>query len=694
MAAVPGREITGVSIFTVLTQFLCQQPSIMIRRLCLLLYILSAALPVQAQKKGTETFGNITPEDRLLMTAPGDSSAEAYVLYDHLDLSFQYVENQGPVLLETYHHRLKLLKPSSFVRANLSVPYDRAYQEIDAISAVIHQPDGGAYKLSSGDFLKEKRGGTDETVKFTFPRVAEGAIIEYQYTLRTNSIMLPKAYVFQSDIPVRRAEYTAVIPPYYRYVSLGAPGRYAVNEVKVVKEPWGPNFMGATAYSGRGEIELTDIHWAMVDVPAYEYQPYSNNFRDYIPTARLQLQAVQYPGQPKMDVFNDWDKTVKELNDRKDFGRYYRNKSNYNKLWKAAETTVMAGTTDKERIDAAYNYITTHLDWNGDYYFLATRSPNDFVDKVRGNSADLNICLLALLNEAGIEAYPLLVSLRDGGAPIEAYPLLTQFNHLMVYTQVDGKPYLLDANDNNRPPGLPRIVALNHRGWVADENNPRWVDVEVPKARQAIMADIKVGETGNAAVTVKGRVDSYFAFAARDLLGSMTNESEGPIMNEIVESIPETSGMSHKVISGADDARLPLTIQLEFEAPTAVLNGEYLYVQPVLIPMLSDQLDDVDTRLYPIDFAFPWQRHYVANISVPAGFVLEDLPEAVRIKDRDGGISATYKAEVQPDGSLILVFTVDMERTVYPAEAYDALRQVFHRIIELQGSPIVYKRSQ
>ena len=646
------------------------------------------------QKNDKITFGRITEEERTLMVAPQDTTAEAYVLYDHLDLDFEYLDNVGPVRMEHFHRRLKLLKPSSFERANISIPYDRSYQDITDLDAVVHLPTGGAYQLKGSDFIREKQEGTRETLKFTFPQIVPGAIIEYTFGKRTKNITVPTPYRFQEDIPVRRAEYTAMIPVYYKYISLGAQGRYSINDVGFQNRQWGPKFGTGQAYGGAQQTSHTKIRWAMDDIAAYEYQPYSNNFIDYIPGVRLQLQSVDYPGQAPQPVFSDWKNTVAELQARRDFGKYYRNKSNYNRLWKEAEAIVMAGKTTKERIDAAYYFIARRVSWNDRYSVLASDSPNNIFDAGSGNGADLSMCLLALLNEAGIPAYPLLVSLRDEGAPIEVYPLLDQFDHFMVYTEVDGKPYLLDVNGPSRPPGLPRIDALNHRGWVADEAAPRWVDVEVPLARQVIMADIKLEPSGMADVSLTTRMDSYYGFSSRLGLQRMTKESEAPLAAQLLTTFPEATVVSHEVVDGDTDPNKALSYNLKLQVPAGAGSEDYLYVLPVMIAMLDKTLDDVEQRLYPIDFPYPWKQQYVATITVPEGYAVEELPESIRLVAEDGGMSAMYAAEAKPNGTVSVIFNVQLDRTVYPPDAYPLLRDMYRRIIELQESPIVFKRAK
>ena len=659
-------------------------------RLILLFLFLSTVLSAQYEK-GLK-FGRIDEADRALLSAPGDTTAEAYVLYDKLDLRFDYVEDKGPQLLETFHRRVKLLKPSSFDRANVAIYYDRDYQELQGVDATIYLPDGTDIKLRNRDMTYDR--GTDDRdrLMFTFPQVTPGAIIEYTYTKRSQSLLTPFPYTFQEDIPIRWAEYTARIPQYYRYISLGMQGNYHIQEVEQANRSWQMTARGAGTKTT--PIKFTDMRYVMKDLSSFPQQPYTNNLRDYLPQVKLQLQSVDYPNTISQPVFNNWLTTVKDLHDRQDFGRYYQVKGNYNSVWKEAEPIIMAGTTPKERIDAAYYYVARKVKWNERFSILGSDKPDNILAAGSGNSADLNLCLLALLNEAGIKAHPLLVSLRDRGAPVELYPLINQFNHLLVYTEVDGQPYLLDANGTDRPPGLPRVLALNHRGWVADEQQPRWISIEVPRARRVVLADMTLDESGQAAVDLTGRLESYYAFSGRNQLTRMKQATDAPLATDVLAQFPAASVRAHSLVSGGESSLEPLTYKVELDLPAAVANQDFLYVQPILLPSLDDALDDVEERLYPIDFPYPWREQYIATIHVPAGYVLEEAPESIRMTSEDGGMTATFATNVQPDQTVTVNFTVDLDRTFYHATDYTALRQMYRRIIELQESTLIYKRAK
>ena len=661
------------------------------RSTLLLLFVTLSVLKLPAQDVPEVTFGQLSDADRSLMTVPGDTSAEAYVLYDRQGLDFEYNETDGPSLVETFHQRIKLLRPSAFERANVSIRYNPKYEKIEEVEGYIHLPTGGTLPVTADQVKDERVGEERSVVKFTFPRVSEGAVIEYRYKRRAASILVPTPFVFQQDIPVRWAQFDAMIPPYYGYITLGT-AQLDVNRAKITRRAWGPNFGGGAYRSGQEKIEHSDLLWAKRDLPAFKSQPYTNNETDYLPKIQLQLQSVQYPNRPKQTVFGTWQETVDELQDRQDFGRYYRNKINYAKVWKAFEPELAGLQTDREKIAAAYRFVTRSIGWNEQYRWLASGSPNKVFEEGKGNSADLNILLLSLLNEAGITAHPLLVSLRNTGAPIEQYPLLDQFNHLMVYTEVEGKPLFLDAGDPDRPARLPRHDALNHRGWVGDRDHPRWVSIEVPTSRKTTMVEMDVASDGVLTTKVRGRLENYFAFEGKNMLYTATTEREKPVVREIAAGFPQSSVNSFTVLEGKTDRPEVLDFEAALSIPTEGGMTDYIYLQPVLVPVLEEDLADSEQRTLPIDFGYPWEQQYVATIRLPAGYRLQEAPAPVRIRAEDGSMVAEFSAEERGPELLSVTFKVQLGRTLYTAQEYAALRDMYRRVIDMQESLLVLKR--
>jgi hypothetical protein len=627
-------------------------------------------------------FGTVTDGDREMTVAPIDSSAEAYVLFDQLRLEVLQTSEGRPILHEYRHRQVKLLRESAFGRADIEIVYNRDNERVSSIKAVIHLPDGSSEKIPKREIIRERYDDDRDIYKFTFPGVTAGAIIEYAYLKTDEYITVPSRYYFQEDIPVRWAEYRASIPEYFNYVSLSNASKYTVSTSSKENREFGGK-----------QISHSISHWAYSDLEPYTDQPYVNNFNDYVPHIRLQLASVRYPGQTTQKVFSDWPTVVKDLDGYTEFGKAYRNRGLYNKVWSAAESSLTGATTELEKATALYNFVAGKISWNGDYSILSNRTPNKVLDAAEGTSGEMGIMLLALLTEAGIEAQPVLVPLRNTGTPIELYPLMAQFRHVMVLATLDGKPTFLDPNDISRPPGLPRFSALNHRAFVAETDNPHWIDLSVPKATQTIMATVILDEEGMADVDIKSRLSSYYGFTGRNRIEEMEGDADLPIVISSIKMFPELEVISHEVAQ--EDVRSgPLKYNLQMKVPMGQRVDDFLYVQPILCPVLDKALADVETRLYPVDFGYPWTERYVTTITIPEGYAVDELPESIRLKSEDGAISATMAASDKGDGTISLNFTVSILRTIFQPQEYAVLQDMFRRIIEMQESTIVLKKTK
>lgn len=637
---------------------------------------------ISAQKDEVK-FGEIDDADRKMMSLSTDPTAEAYVLQDLLSLEFIQDTDGRPLLKEYHHRRVKLFTAASFDRADVEILYNRESDRVFSLDAAIHFPGGGSQKLSNSDFIREHYDEDRDICKFTFPGVREGAIIEYSYVKTDKFIVIPSRYFFQENIPVRWAEYRALIPPFFKYVSLStAANNYTDNKVALENG----------FYGGQG-VKNTSIRWAMKDLPAYDIQPYVNNFSDYLPQVRMQLQSVQYPGQTIQNIFSDWKETTEDIDGWTDFGKAYRNKGNSNKVWKDVEPLLAGKSSQREKAQALYDFVTGKISWDGNYRWTAQETPNKVYENARGTSGEISILLLALLTQAEIVAKPLLVPLRDGGEPLEVYPLLNQFDHLMLLATLDGEDVILDPLTIHRPMGLPRVPALNHRAFVADPDNPHWIDVNVPRAGKAVMVNMAIDNKGMAEVELKGRLESYYGITAREQLEEMESDNEFPVLDEILKAFPETK-LVGKQVKGDEDKSGPLSLTLNLKVPVGQAVDDFLYVQPVLYPVFDKGLADVEQRLYPVDFAYPWQERYIASITLPKGYVVDELPESQRFTSEDKTLSATFAAEDNGNGVVSVFFTVAVKKTVYEAQEYAGLREMFRHIIELQETILVLKKAE
>jgi hypothetical protein len=64
----------------------------------------------------------------------------------------------------------------------------------------------------------------------------------------------------------------------------------------------------------------------------------------------------------------------------------------------------------------------------------------------KGNVAEINLLLTAMLRYAGLEAYPVILSTTEHGYALEMFPMIRNFNYVITQLKLPGKNMYLDAS--------------------------------------------------------------------------------------------------------------------------------------------------------------------------------------------------------------------------------------------------------
>ncbi|OAV45201.1 DUF3857 domain-containing protein [Lewinella sp. 4G2] len=650
--------------------------------LFLLLLLITTGLCAQDREPLDIKYGKLSAGEFSYMPTGRDSSTEAYVLFDRMSLEINFDASNTPRRTQRVHRRVKLIRESSFDRATVELYYRPKTESMTDINACIFIPGEKVVKLKGRDFVRSKYSDDVNLIKFTFPGVKEGAIIEYQYNYSTENIVVPSRFQFQEDIPVRYVEYSSRILDMFEYVNIGTSTNYDVKQHR-----------NTTQQLGSRTHQININTFGYYDLPSYEYQPYVNNFLDYLPYVQYQLRNFYPPDGTVRKIFTDWPQTIKAMDGWTEFGKAYKQGGLSNGVWKVAEPKLAGLTTETEKAQALYDFVINNVVWNEVHDWTSDHSPDRTFEAKEGDSGEMAFMLLALLRRADIEAQPALVSLRDRGAPIQVFPIMAQFEHAMVYAKLDGEWTFLDPNDRRRPMGLPRSSALNGAVMIADPDNPRWVEPTTPAAKSTIMVTADLQDDGTATTEIIAKSDSYFAYSDRIRVANMEEDMEFPIAENIAKRFPEASLVDMEVMDG-DVKSGDMKYSMHLEVPMADVVDDYLYLQPILVTALDKELVDTERRLYPMDFNYPWVKRYITTINLPEGYVVDEIPESFIVKSEDGSMVSLFRVLGQEDGKINLEHRVSINRTVYSAAEYPVLKELFELVIEAQESVIVLKKAK
>lgn len=651
----------------------------------LLCFLLLISLNTKAQEP--EKFGKVTNADLEMTVYDKDSSAAAVILFDKGDLKFDF--NKGTdAYVFTRHRRIKILKRSAFDYGDIELSYYTDGEELNSLKAMVHNPDGSSEKLDRKDFYREDYNDNWSLVKFSFPNLQEGSIIEYEYDYYSPYIARLPDWYFQHDIPVRWSEFNLHIPEWYSYTGISQGRMVDINERDVSRGIFSINISRGASSNQRATANLNvyDTHLVTKDVPAIKEESYITNMDDYRARIRYQLQSTAINGSFK-PYMTDWLQLSQKLTESDYFGGQLSNKRNFKDISEAIAPQLAKAENEFQKAQIIYDHINATIDWNEQFGIYASNDLFKCYDQKLASGAEMNLLLLGMLQQEGIKAYPLLVSTRDHGKMLELYPIMDQFNHTMVMAVLDGNEMVLDQGNRYRPIGTPRSSALNGNiALLVAPAEAQWIQLPSIGSKSVQMAKVEMDENGHISGSFSELRQGYSAMAIRNALES--EEAQKLYKESMVEAMPD---IEIKQVSVADepDISKPYKSEIEFRTPnSAIINGDFIYFSPILFKDMDENPFKLEKREYPVDFNYPLSKRFILIMELPEGYALEETPEEINIALPER--AATFSYKVQQIGSRINVnYTLEVNKTIFQPEEYETLKKFFDLVVEKQTEQLV-----
>lgn len=666
-------------------------------RFALILAGITFLTALQAQKPPMK-WGQVELEELNRTTFPEDTTVGAVILGDYATLKFDFA--QGSRYVFEHHRRIKILDKSAFNYGNIQI-YLYGDDQISGLKAqTISGGSGQTFRLKGRDFYEEEVAEGVKALKFTFPNLEEGAVIEYTYTILSNRLVQLRPWYYQHDIPTRRSEFRADIPIWFDYLFLTNGRSPEISE----QERLTKNFRvtryttkqagrlgsvrqasGTTTMSG----EVTRYRFVMENVPALKEEAFITTMDDYRASLRFQLQVIQFPDQPVDQILSSWPDVAKRLLTSTSFGLQFEKKRNQKQLLEVLAPHLPADGTPSEKALAAYYYLQDALEWDGSYWYNAGESVLECFDRKRGSSGELNLILMTVLKALDVECYPVLLSTRSHGKMIQLYPILRQFNHMVTVAMINDQLLILDLSDDERPVGVPRKASLNKVGWLVSETNPQWINIAPPGASTARMFQMSLSENGDLSYQVQTKSEGYHAVDIRDMVSGA--EVEQALAKELQKHFPEsqTEGMQVALPDNPVDAvKCGYTAHVPGAAQAF---NDFIYFSPCILPYFEENPFQKAERRYPVDLAHPFDVRDVFIIEIPEGYVLEEMPEAANfaLPGKAGSFDFTPTETI---GKVNLVYSLRLDKTHFEPKEYAALKQFLDLVIEKQGEQFVFRK--
>ena len=608
---------------------------------------------------------------------PHDEKTNAVLLYSETNVSVISADK-----IKTLERRVyKILRPEGREYGTALVTFRSPGEKVNNLHAWCIPAQGKDYDVKDKDALEislPKVAGS-ELVNDVRARILQipapdpGNVVGYEYEIEETPLVLQDSWVFQDEPPVHESHYSLLLPPGWEYKS---------------------------AFLNHPEIQ--PVHssgnsweWVVRDLGGIRPE------EDMPPTRGLAGRMIVNflpPGGAATKGFSNWQ-TMGAWYSMLTTGR--RDPSPEIKQ-KVAELTSSAATPiDKMRAIASFvqhdiRYVAIELGIGG---YQPHAAPEVFVHRY-GDCKDKATLMSAMLHEIGVESFYVVINSERGSVGPQTPADSGGFNHAILAIQLPrgfsaeglgpiiehpklGTLLFFDPTDEMTPFGqINGALQANYGLLVTPDGGELTKVPQLPSAMNSVQrtATLTLDINGN----IRGDVDEVRvgdrAWAQRWALRTVSNDKDRikPIENILSGSLSNFGILKATVVNPSQFDK-PFGYRYSFEAANYAKNaGGMLLVRPRVIGVKAQAiLETKEPRQYPIEFESPVLDTDHFEITLPPGYVVDDVPPPV---DADFGFAA-YHSKTEVKGNVLAYSrSFEIKELSVPASRAQDLKK-FYRII-------------
>lgn len=650
----------------------------------ILFYCISISVSAQVSYTYSTNFHDVTQWEVNLKSHEENPSANAVVIYNIGKTNMILNDKESYDLLFEHRKKIKILEESGIGQSFVEIPFyvgGTSKEEVIDIEGYTYN-----YDIGSGKLNETKLGQSNirllsrkawSVYRINFPNVKKGSIIEFRYKIKSPFKIAYKDWEFQTEIPV-----------YY--------SRYEAGTVNDFKYGW--DLQGSLKLDSIVEIDLTkdskpfigEVHnhkievFVMKDIPAFTDIAYITTKKDFISKLNFQLLEASQPNGSMVKVVSTWPNVNRELLTNPEMSKFIKlSQKKANEFVKSVDLSDLKQT---QLIETLVNYIKKNYKWNGYKSYLPNKSAKVFLDIKTGGCAEINLFLLSLIKEVGLEAYPILLSTRENGLINPKYPLLEPFNYLAIYVKHNKGSLVIDGTEPNLSYNLIPSRCINGKGLIVDKSKEEWVSLSTT-APSTIKCNLSLSLNeqkdslkGKYSIIATGYDGYIYRNKFYDKPGNQTKYFRKKGINI------SGKGNSYNYLNKSK----PFTLSFKGVSPTENFFGK-LYISPFAgLPFATTPLKH-EKRNYPVDLTYPQKRYFTSFLNVPEGYEIEHLPKNKAI---DNKLVKIHYHVIVSNGVINIEGEYTFKKSIYAVSEYQELRKYYESIIQSFNEKIVLMESK
>ena len=622
------------------------------------------------------------------LTLPShDENTEVVLLYSERIVTVQSADKIKITVREAY----KILRPGGREYGTVAVSYN-SHSKITGMRGWCIPAQGKDYEVKDKEAMEislPKIDGSElvSDVKdklLRIPAADPGNIVGYEYEEEEQPFVLQDVWHFQESNPVREAHYTLQLPPGWEY-----------------KATWMNYPEAKPAQSGN------QSQWVVSEVKGIKHE---DNMPPWQGVAGQMIVSFFPPGGSAQNQgFQNW----------KQMGTWYqgltsgRRDASPELKQKVASLTSSAGTPlAKMKVIGDFaqrdiRYVAIELGIGG----WQPHPAAEVFTHHYGDCKDKATLMGAMLHEIGIDSYYVVINSERGSVTPETLAHMGGFDHAIIAIKLPdgvtdsslgatmvhpklGKILFFDPTDEMTPFGeLHGELQANYGLLVTPDGGDLIELPQLPPTMNGIQrtAKLNLSATGTVSGEVQETRVGDRAWSQRWALRTVTRDAD--------RIKPIETLLSHSLgtfqITKASVGNLQLTDQpfmynysvvAQNYAKTA---GNLLLVRPRFIGnKSSDLLETKEPRKYPVEFDGPSRDTDTFEITLPAGYEVDDLPPPVNAEYS----FASYHSKTEVNGNTLkYTRTFEVKELSVPLSKVEDLKKLYRIIAGDERNTAVLK---
>lgn len=511
-----------------------------------------------------------------------------------------------------------------------------------------------------------------------------GAVFGYESVTEERSVFTQFEWLFQHRLPVIISRCSFTVPANWRAESM------TFNRANIE-----PTISGST-YS-----------WELRDLPAIDLEPASPEVTNLAPRLAVNIFPPAGVAPSAGKTFANWadvSRWLSELSAGQD--------ELDDPLAAKARDLTAGAKTELEQIKAigryvqAVNYISiqTGVGRGGGY---RPRSASEVFAKSYGDCKDKANLMRAMLKAVRIQSYLVTIFAGDPTYVREQWASPQQFNHCIIAVKVGdetqgptvithpslGRFLIFDPTDESTPVGdLPDHEQGSLALLIAGQDGALLRMPVTPPESNQLERQVEFTLTPEGAISgvVREQGIGQSAISARREFRHFSRPDYVKVIEQRMAR--GASGASVSGINPQDDqGEGKFSLHFEFKASGygQSMMSRLLVFRPAVIAD-REALDVSSANRKHAVVLEPYAYRETTRVNLPAGYEVDEIPEAMQLAAAFGKYSATYEVK---DNQLVFTRSLVVQSATIPAAKYGEVRDFFGRVRATEQAPVVLAKN-